>query len=293
MYAIDTVCVVTRRIRPGEGLGDPIPVTHNPAGRTIAMVVADLHVHTTNSDGNMRLTEVPAAATRAGVETVAITDHDRIHPDLDAPVQVRDGVELIHGIELRVQAGAQRVDLLGYGVEPTEELISLVRGLQENRIERAREIVDCIEDRLDVDLDVDFEPGVGRPHIARAIAESDAPQDFGAAFEDLIGDDEPCYVSRDIPSFDEGRSILADACAVVGLAHPYRYDDTRSALDLVSHLDAVERYYPYGTDPDQEAVAGVLDRSNVLATGGSDAHDDHLGRAGLDRQAYHRFRNEW
>ena len=86
------------------------------------MVYADLHVHTDNSDGTLALAEVPAAAHDAGVEVVAITDHDRLHPDLDAPVTERDGVELVNGIELRVEAGDQRLDLLGYGVTATDAL---------------------------------------------------------------------------------------------------------------------------------------------------------------------------
>mgnify|MGYP000459968079 CR=1 FL=1 len=69
------------------------------------MVVADLHVHTPNSDGTLTLDRVPTVARAAGLEAVAITDHDRTHPDLDAPVSTRDGVDVIHGIELRVEAG--------------------------------------------------------------------------------------------------------------------------------------------------------------------------------------------
>ncbi|MEF8826749.1 MAG: PHP domain-containing protein, partial [Halapricum sp.] len=138
------------------------------------MVVADLHVHTTVSDGQLAPDAVPEAARRAGLEAVAITDHDRIQPDLDGPIVEHDGVTLIHGIELRVDIGDQRVDLLGYGVEPTPELRSLCDRLQRDRVERAREIADRVGARLDVDLELDLHPGVGRPHIARAIERSDA-----------------------------------------------------------------------------------------------------------------------
>jgi predicted metal-dependent phosphoesterase TrpH len=68
-------------------------------------VIADLHVHTTNSDGGLELSELPSAARRAGLEAVAVTDHDRIHPDLDGPVTAMGGVTVVHGIELRVDAG--------------------------------------------------------------------------------------------------------------------------------------------------------------------------------------------
>jgi len=254
------------------------------------MVVADLHVHTTNSDGQLTLSTVPAAAQRAAVDTVAITDHDRIHPDLDEPVTTRDGVTIIHGIELRVEVDDEfRVDLLGYGVSETDRLTAVVDSLQRNRIERARKIVDCVETETGVELDVGFEPGVGRPHIARAIDDSEAEYDYEGAFRHLIGDGCPCYVQRDIPSFAEGRDCLQETCAVVGLAHPLRYDDPERALALTADLDAVERYYPYNREVDEKMVARAAEEHDLLLTGGSDAHDDVLGRAGLDDAGYQKF----
>jgi hypothetical protein len=254
------------------------------------MVVADLHVHTTNSDGTLTLETLPAAAERAGVEAVAVTDHDRYHPELEEPVTDLGGVELIHGIELRVETDEARLDLLGYGLRRTEGLTELVADLQENRIERARQIVGCVEDRLDVELDVEFEPGVGRPHIARAVAESDHHYGYGDAFEHLIGNGCPCYVARDIPLFEEGVARLTEACGVVGLAHPFRYDDPGAALALTEHLDAVEVPYPYGNGVDTGAAKRAAEQHDLLVTGGTDAHEETLGVAGLDREAYSRVR---
>ncbi|WP_246984778.1 PHP domain-containing protein [Halorientalis marina] len=254
------------------------------------MVVADCHVHTTNSDGELTLDRLPAAARETGVDIVAVTDHDRLHPDIDGPVVSLDGITVVHGIELRVDAGDQRVDLLGYGVERTQALTGLVEEIQQDRIDRGRAIIDCVEDRLGVDLPVEPRRGLGRPHIARAIAESDADYDYQGAFDHLIGGDCPCYVARDIPGFDRGVDALADACAVVGLAHPFRYRDVAGALDLTADLDAVERYYPYGRTVDPAPVDRAIADHDLLATGGSDAHDDRLGLAGLDGDDAARFR---
>jgi predicted metal-dependent phosphoesterase TrpH len=254
------------------------------------MVVADLHVHTTNSDGALTLATLPDAARRAGVEVVAVTDHDRTHPDLDAPVTEDGGVTVVHGIELRVDSPAGRVDLLGYGVEERDALLAELDRLQADRIERARAIVSCVEGRLGVDLDVAFEPGVGRPHVARAIADSNSEHDFAAAFEELIGDDCPCYVPRDVPDFERGRELLSGACRLVALAHPLRYDDPGAALALTATLDGVERAYPYGREVDLTPVDRAIEDHDLLVTGGSDAHDNRLGRAGLDREGYDRVR---
>lgn len=249
-------------------------------------VVADLHTHTTVSDGTLRLDEVPAAAREAGVDWVAVTDHDRIHPGLDAPVVLRDGVRVVRGIELRVEADHGRLDLLGYAVEHTDALDAEIERLQADRRERGAEICRRVEDRLDVDLGVEPRPGLGRPHIARAIDDSPAPYDYAAAFDELIGHDGPCYVARDVTDRDRGVELLREASALVGLAHPFRYDDVDAALEVARDLDAVERFYPYGRPVDVDRLDRVVDAANLLATGGSDAHDRTLGAAGLTAAAF-------
>ncbi|MFC6721112.1 PHP domain-containing protein [Halobacteriaceae archaeon SHR40] len=253
------------------------------------MVVADLHVHTTNSDGTLTIETLASAAHAADLDAVAVTDHDRPHPEIEEGISELDGVTLVHGIELRVETPEQRLDLLGYGLARTTELTALTDRLQRNRIERAREIVDCVEDRLGIPLDIAYDRGVGRPHVARAIAASSAPYDYSDAFAELIGDDCACYVSREIPDFETGRAVLADACDVVGLAHPFRYDDPARALEYTEHLDAVEIPYPYDRAVDTTAAEEAASEFDLLVTGGSDAHDDQLGNAGLDGGQYEQF----
>ena len=253
------------------------------------MVVADLHVHTTNSDGSLTLSTLADAAGAAGVDIVAVTDHDRLHPDLRTPVATLEGLTIVHGIELRVEAGDERVDLLGYGARRTDDLEATVEALQADRIERGRRIIENVETRLGVELPVESREGLGRPHIARAIEEA-TEYGYDGAFEELIGDDCPCFVARDIPTFEKGRAVLAEACGLVSLAHPFRYDDTEAALELCADLDAVERFYPYGRAVDVSLVERAVERHDLLATGGTDAHRETLGRAGLDRDDYRRFR---
>jgi len=258
----------------------------------MAQPAADLHVHTTASDGTLPIEEVPAAADAANIDLVAVTDHDRIHPELDAPITDHNGVTVIRGIELRVDTGRQRLDLLGYAVESTDELTAELDRLQQNRIERAQRIIDCVEDHVGVTLNLDVQPGIGRPHIARAIADSDADYDFQGAFDGLIGNGCPCYVPREITPVDRGIDLLTEACPVVSLAHPLRYDDPSAALDHAAKLDAVERYYPYDHAVDTDLVDAAIDRHSLLAIGGSDAHGTTLGQAGPPASAVAAFRRQ-
>ncbi|GAA0294693.1 PHP domain-containing protein [Halarchaeum salinum] len=265
------------------------------------MPYADLHAHTTASDGSMTLDEVVDAADRADVAAVAVTDHDTIHPELHAPLTERDDVEFVRGIELRVETSTERVDLLGYGVRETPALSEELDRLGRDRIERGRRIVENVEARLGVDLDVTVGPGFGRPHVARAVVShpGTAYDDVSAVFDDLIGEDAPCYVARDVPSFERGRDLLIEACGAVGLAHPLRYAAPDAALAHCASLDAVEVHYPYdrpvGHDADDHVdgparVQRAVDEHDLLALGGSDAHDDTLGVTGVDRGEYRRLR---
>jgi len=262
-------------------------------------VVADLHTHTTVSDGTFSLSELVETARAEGLDAVAVTDHDRYHPELSVPVERRGDLLVVRGIELRVDAGDERVDLLGYGLTETEALTAEVERLQQNRIDRGRRIAECVEAELGVDLGIEPHEGLGRPHIARAVVESGADYDeIGAVFDDLIGDDCACYVAREVPDFETGRELLEEACAVVGLAHPLRYDDPEAALELAAELDAVERYYPYDRpvspdDPeslDPRPVEAAIAEHDLLATGGTDAHDTELAVDGLPRGAWERVR---
>ena len=253
------------------------------------MVVADLHVHTTNSDGTLTLASLEAAARAADVSAVAVTDHDRLHPDIRAPITTIGELTVVNGIELRVDAGHERVDLLGYGARRTDALASLVEQLQTDRIERGRRIVECVDERLGVELAVDLTEGVGRPHVARAIAEA-TDYSYEDAFAQVIGSDCPCYVARDVPSFENGLAVLDEACGLVSLAHPLRYDDPAAALELCADLDAVERYYPYDRDVDPTPIDRARDRHDLLVTGGSDAHEETLGEAGVAPDDYRRLR---
>src|SRR6056297_192652 len=205
-------------------------------------IVADLHAHTTVSDGTMTAAELAATA----------------------PVVEREGVRVVRGIELRVDAGFERLDLLGYAVEHTAALDAETERLQANRQRRGAAILDAVEERLGVDLGLDPRPGLGRPHIARAIEASAAPYDYAGAFDELIGNDGPCYVARDVTDLERGVEILRDACAFVGLAHPFRYDDVAAALDVARELDAVERYYPYGRPVEDARVERVAAENDLL-----------------------------
>lgn len=264
------------------GIAADSPMAGGPEGPAMS-VVADLHVHTTVSDGRLTIPQAVAAAKAAGISVIAITDHDRLHPALQTPVSTRAGVTIIHGIELRVETAAGiRVDLLGYGAERTVGLLDMLDGVQSDRHDRAADMIAAIEAHESIDLEVPLRPGIGRPHIAAAVAaHPETPHSYQDVFDRLIGEGKPCYVRRTVPRFEDGLAALRTACRVVGLAHPFRYSDPEAALALTPALDAVERWYPYRGAVDSDHLKSAIERHSLLETGGSDTHDEAVGRCGV------------
>ncbi len=252
-------------------------------------VVADLHIHTTRSDGAVDPAALPGIAKQRRLNAVAITDHDRLPPS-SVPIRSIDGVTLISGIELRVDAGtAGRLDLLCYSISPTNALERLTKRLQEDRIDRANAMVERLESELDVSLAIGYNPGVGRPHIAAAVAAVTelSPQEV---FDHYIGSEGPCFVPREVPSFETGVRLLREAGGLVILAHPLRYRDSVGALDLVDRLDGVEMHYPYQEPIDTSPLESLPTHDRLVVTGGSDAHTlEDIGSCGLDEAAYKAF----
>lgn len=252
----------------------------------MSAIVADLHVHTTRSDGSIEPEDIPTVALEHDLVAIAVTDHDRL-PAWQRPIEVLEGVICISGIELRVESKrVGRVDLLGYGVRRTDALTDEVRRLQQDRIDRARKMATMLEDTLEIDLELDPSVGIGRPHIAAAVA-ARTVLDEQDVFDQYIGDDGPCYVPREVPSFARGVQLLREACLLVVLAHPLRYEDVEGALSLVDELDGIEEVYPYDETVDTSELDHFLQTHDVICTGGSDAHDaTSVAITGLDHNAF-------
>ncbi|MGM0370855.1 MAG: PHP domain-containing protein, partial [Bacillota bacterium] len=163
----------------------------------------DLHLHTTASDGSFQPAELVAAAVDNDLAAIAVTDHDTVagvEPALEA-AEDRE-IEVIPGIELTTYYQGQRVDILGYNIDCTnEDLLSIINKLQNARQIRAQKILDKLA-ALDVDLDMEElqeiagATGIGRPHIARLIVQEGYAEGMQEAFDNYLEDGGPAYVPK-------------------------------------------------------------------------------------------------
>ena len=250
---------------------------------------ADLHVHSDASDGTDPPAEVMRRAARAGLDVVALTDHDTTAGHAQARQALPAPLTLVPGMELSCRLGQHSrgqhsLHLLAYLFDPDDaELAAETRRIRDDRVLRARAMVDRLIDlgvRITWD-DVAAIAGagvVGRPHIARAMAASGAIASPDQAFTpDWIADGGRAYVDR--YALDPARAIglVRAAGGVAVLAHPRAnrdllVTDTQIAGLAAAGLAGVEVFHPDQPEAEQASLLGLTRDLGLIATGGSDDH---------------------
>jgi hypothetical protein len=245
---------------------------------------ADLHVHSSASDGTDAPGEVMRRAALAGLDVVALTDHDTVAGHAQAREALPQALTLLPGMELSCRLDGHSLHLLAYLFDPGEpELAGQTRRLREDRELRARAMVRRLAD-LGVAVTWDQVAAiagtgvVGRPHIARALVASGAIAEAGQAFtRDWIGEGGRAYVER--YALDPVRAIgmVRAAGGVTVLAHPragrgWAVSDEQIAGLAAAGLAGVEVFHPDQLETERAGLLGLSRDLGLVATGGSDDH---------------------
>jgi predicted metal-dependent phosphoesterase TrpH len=244
---------------------------------------ADLHVHSSASDGTDPPAEVMRRAARAGLDVVALTDHDTVAGHAEARAAAGP-VTLLPGMELSCRLASRSLHLLAYLFDPDQpELATELARIRDDRVLRARAMVDKLAG-LGVDIGweqvaaIAGQAVVGRPHIARAMAASGAIAAPREAFtRDWIADGGRAYVGRF--ALDPARAIglVRSAGGVAVLAHPRAGRDTWVADEQITGLAAAglagtEVFHPDQSEAERARLLALAHDLGLVATGGSDDH---------------------
>jgi 3',5'-nucleoside bisphosphate phosphatase len=250
---------------------------------------ADLHVHSNASDGTDPPAEVMRRAAQAGLDAVALTDHDTVAGLAQARDALPPSLILVPGMELSCLVHGRSLHMLAYLFNPGDpELAAETRRIRADRVLRARAMVDRLVD-LGVPIswdDVTAIAGtavVGRPHIARAMAASGAIASPDQAFTpDWIADGGRAYVGRYALDPVRAITLVRSAGGVAVLAHP-RADrallvsDAQIAGLAAAGLAGVEVFHPDQPESEQASLLGLTRDLGLIATGGSDDHGSLTG----------------
>jgi len=262
---------------------------------------ADLHVHSTASDGTDPPAEVMRRAARAGLDVVALTDHDTVAGHAEARAAAGP-VALLPGMELSCRLDGRSLHMLAYLFDADQpELAAELARIRDDRVLRARAMVDKLAG-LGVDVSwgqvaaIAGQAVVGRPHIARAMADSGAIASPREAFtRDWIADGGRAYVGR--YALDPVRAIdlVRAAGGVTVLAHPRAGRDTWVTNEQITRLAAVglaglEVFHPDQSEAERARLIALAHDLALVPTGGSDDHgsltDYRLGGETTSAEAY-------
>ncbi len=258
---------------------------------------ADLHVHTTASDGALAPEQMVAKARRAGLRALGITDHDTVS-GIDRAIAAarQEGVEIVPGVEINTDHDNDEVHVLGYYPDLHDErFLELLAGLRGSRHSRLGVMIEKLsslgmpisQERV---LEIAGGAAPGRLHVAKALCERHFVQDVKEAFTKYLATGGPAYVGR--AKLDPAGAVeaLLAAGAVPVLAHPGFISSPAVLPELVERgLMGLEVYYP-GHDPG--TVVSLLRQAEeygLLVTGGSDSHgspEAHTGEVGSVRVPY-------
>jgi hypothetical protein len=244
---------------------------------------ADLHTHSTYSDGVLTPRELVDLAYRRGVRILALTDHDTTDglPEALAASRSYPDLLLIPGVEMSTDVPGNEVHILGYFMDWQDVAFQreLAR-LRDSRVTRARRMVDKLAElgmpvSWERVLQIAGDGAVGRPHIARAMVEAGYVQSVNEAFERYIGRRGPAYVEREKLTPVEVVQLLQRFGGLTVLAHPRELmDQLDSLLPPLKEagLTGMEVYYQdYGPE-EIETLLGWARRFGLLPLGGSDYH---------------------
>jgi predicted metal-dependent phosphoesterase TrpH len=242
---------------------------------------ADLHMHSTSSDGSLSSFEVIKRAKNNGCDIMALTDHDicaLVEENMNVAKNL--GITFIPGIELSTTYENRPVHVLGYFRDKSyksEEMVSYYKEIKGAREMRAKKFIKNLKEFFNIEITYEevfsySKRVVTRPHIAKAIVNNYPEYDFDYIFDNFIGDHSKAYVPTCELSVKEGIDLLKRNNCVVVLAHPTLLAPHIKDFVLSHDFDGLEGVYFRNKPGEEEVFRKLIKDRDLLITGGSDFH---------------------
>jgi predicted metal-dependent phosphoesterase TrpH len=255
-------------------------------------VLADLHTHSTYSDGTTVPREVVRRAKGRGVEVLVLSDHDSVSGVAEAAEAAKElGMRFGAGIEINT-CEDDMVHILGYGIDiGSPRFKDRLEEFRSRRVSRIGLIVERLQ-ALGVDLTLEEVQGgslesLGRPHVADALRRKKIVKNRGEAFQRYLKKGAEAYVAPMGPTALEAIETIESAGGFASLAHPLTVAKDAPMGDWVdAGLKALEVHYVSHTGPQREKLAELAQRYSLEMTGGSDYHGPGTGREDIGGVAF-------
>jgi len=243
-------------------------------------MTADLHIHTSYSDGTDNPARIVELAKQAGLSAIAITDHDILTGCSEAlAFAQRQGLELIPGLEMSASWAGREVHVLGFFIDPNHAgLQQLLEDQRERRITRIHEMVKRLQ-KLGLSIEAKDvfalagEGAVGRLHVAQALVRLGYVATSEEAFARYIGTNGPAFVAGSPLDPKGAIRAIREAGGIPVLAHPVYLKDDRLIEQLTRDgLVGLEVYHSGHTPEVVQRYEKLANRLGLLKTGGTDYH---------------------
>ncbi len=242
-------------------------------------LIADMHTHTTFSDGNNSPCALVRLAKSKGIDALGITDHDSVEGINQAIECGKEyGIKIIPGVELSTDVNDKEVHILGYFIDYTDK--SLKEYLDFFRKERAHRAKRIIKKLNSLDIKINFDQvlqearysAIGRPHIANVMIKNNFVSNYQEAFQKYLGDYAPAYERKIHVSLKSAIKLINDSKGLAFLAHPGKMPEDLLQTILASEIDGIEVVHPSHSESRSKFYRGLVNQYCLLASGGSDFH---------------------
>ncbi len=238
---------------------------------------ADLHCHSTFSDGTDTPRQLIELALASGLSGLSITDHDTVAAYAEAfEIARSQALPLLNGVEFSASHRGEPVHILGYAYNMRSEAIAgLCARHHQRRQERNLRILDKLRALgITVDpADLHHQGTWGRPHIAHALMMRGIVQSIQEAFEVYLAEGRPGYDPGEPVSVEETIEIIHQGQGKAVLAHPHLLKKSTTIRDLLKMpFDGLEGYYARFTAGQEKKWIDLAQQRKWLITGGSDYH---------------------
>ena len=253
--------------------------------------IIDLHTHSNYSDGDLSPQELIRLAIGKNIATLSITDHDTIEGikkiDRDDPLIVESGIRIINGIELSAKTTKGRMHILGYDINPTNNILNKkMDELKDNSINSVLSIMEQIKKDygikfkyIDIKNLVNANHNLGRPDLAKLCIKYGYANTIQEAFDKYLIDayNKTRQIGKGL-EYQECLELISNSGGIPVLAHPKSLElPEKEFLVLLREmihcgLKGIEVYHSSHTKEEMEYYLEIANQYNLLISGGSDFH---------------------
>lgn len=267
------------------------------------MYYADLHIHSTYSDGFLSPEKIVEISINKGLKCISITDHDTIASQYITQKDIED-IDIIPGVEFSTEYQGREIHILGYFIDIKDtKILKVLQRLQKTREERALEILEKLKK---VNIDISMEEirlhstsSFGRGNIASAIVQRGYAKNNKEAFSKYLDKDKIAFVKGEKVNYKDILEVINEASGIPILAHPGNIYRSMGVEDIIKEfkcygLKGLEVYHISHNKNQINTFYNLSKKYKLCITGGSDFHGKEnmsptLGLQGLNEILYNKL----